>query len=141
MYTINKHLILITVFVLSITLFPQESWFWQNPLPQGNTLLDVKMLDANTVAAVGGVATFMKSSNFGDTWTITHKINDVTSAFNSLFFLDASTGWATVGGDIYKTTNAGSSWDMYSTGFFSSFEDIFFIDGNNGWTVGATGNV
>jgi len=106
------------------TLLAQNGWFWQNPLPQGNTLLDIKMIDANTITAAGGTGTFMKSSNSGDDWEIKHKINDIDFSFDALFFLDASTGWAPAGIDVYKTTDGGSTWNAYPTGSFNSFEDI-----------------
>lgn len=33
--------------------WPQSGWFWQNPLPQGNSLWSVAALDENTMIAVG----------------------------------------------------------------------------------------
>jgi hypothetical protein len=32
-----------------------QEWFWQNPLPQGNTLFGVSFVDASTGTAVGRV--------------------------------------------------------------------------------------
>jgi len=132
--------LLVILFPCSI-LFAQGGWFWQNPLPQGNTLLDVKMLDANTIGAVGGVGTFMKSSDSGNNWDVNHKINGIDFSFDALFFLNASTGWAPAGGSIYKTTDGGASWNSYETGSFSNFEDIFFTNENSGWVVGNAGTV
>jgi hypothetical protein len=93
------------------------------------------MLDPSTITAVGGVGTFMKSSDSGVNWEINHRINGIDIAFKALFFLDNSTGWATAGGNVYKTTDAGSTWNFYETGTFSTFEDIFFINENLGWAV------
>jgi len=89
----------------------QDGWFWQNPLPQGNSLLDVRMLGPNIIAAAGGTGTFMKSSDSGDTWNINHKVNGLDTPFDALFFLDSLTGWAPAGFNVYKTTDAGQSWN------------------------------
>jgi photosystem II stability/assembly factor-like uncharacterized protein len=47
-------------------------WSWQNPLPQGNTLLGVSVLDANTLIAVGAAGTAMKTTDGGATWAVQH---------------------------------------------------------------------
>ena len=41
------------VFIISITTSAQEGWFWQNPLPQGNTLYSIFFINPNTGWAVG----------------------------------------------------------------------------------------
>ena len=47
--------------ILSNNLFAQ--WFWQNPLPQGNTLTSVSYIDQNTGWAVGLKGTILKTTN------------------------------------------------------------------------------
>ena len=41
--------------------FADSGWFWQNPLPQGNTLTSVVVLNSQTVVAVGGRGTIIRS--------------------------------------------------------------------------------
>jgi len=36
-------LLFLTLMVFCSCVFAQKGWFWQNPLPQGNTLYDVYM--------------------------------------------------------------------------------------------------
>lgn len=37
-------------------------WFWQNPLPQGNTLSGVSFVDATTGTAVGRGGTVLRTT-------------------------------------------------------------------------------
>ena len=50
--------------------FAQDNWKWQNPLPQGNTLNDLCMLDENIAVAVGYTGTIIKTSDSGITWNV-----------------------------------------------------------------------
>ena len=45
-----------------------SGWFWQNPLPQGNSLFGVSFTDANTGTAVGQSGTILRTTNRGATW-------------------------------------------------------------------------
>ena len=51
--------------ILSINAMAQEGWFWQNPLPQGNTLTDIFVFDQNTAIAVGSSGTILKTIDGG----------------------------------------------------------------------------
>jgi len=44
-------------------------WFWQNPLPQGNRLEDVAMIDAKPGWAMGRGETALQTRDGGLTWT------------------------------------------------------------------------
>ena len=49
-----KFIILSLSFLLtSLPVNAQEGWFWQNPLPQGNSLKDFHIIDENNIAAFG----------------------------------------------------------------------------------------
>jgi len=49
--------------------FAQSGWFWQNPLPQGNTLNAVAVLDPQNAIAVGNSGTILRTTDSGATWT------------------------------------------------------------------------
>ena len=51
---------LVCVFIGSL-LGRQSGWYWQDPLPQGNTLLGVSFNDANTGTAVGDYGTILRT--------------------------------------------------------------------------------
>jgi photosystem II stability/assembly factor-like uncharacterized protein len=70
-----KHLLKLVVFTLflSMNVFAQDGWFWQNPLPQGNTLNDIFVFDENEAIAVDGSGTVIKTVDSGDSWTVQHE--------------------------------------------------------------------
>ena len=49
--------------------FTQDTWFWQNPLPQGNALSDISFFDSNNLIAVGFNGTIIRSFDGGDVWS------------------------------------------------------------------------
>jgi photosystem II stability/assembly factor-like uncharacterized protein/tetratricopeptide (TPR) repeat protein len=52
-------------------------------------------------------------------------------------FIDTDRGWA-VGdqGVIWRTSNAGRSWELQPSGVSCSLTDVFFVDSRHGWIVG-----
>ena len=45
--------------------FTVAQWFWQNPLPQGNTLRSLWAFDSNNFVAVGDAGVFLKTNDAG----------------------------------------------------------------------------
>ena len=62
------YLISIIFFSLTSQIFPQ-GWFWQNPLPTGNDLLNVNFISSTVGWAVGSYGTIIRTTNGGITWT------------------------------------------------------------------------
>ena len=59
---------------------------------------------------------------------------------NAVDFVDANTGWM-VGdyvsnGEIWKTTDQGTTWELQYSNSFSSFKDIEMFDADCGWAIG-----
>ena len=69
-----------------------SGWYWQNPLPQGNPLNAVAMLNAETVITVGDMGTVLKTSDGGMTWT--SQPSGTTNHLRGLSFSDADVGTA-----------------------------------------------
>ena len=138
--------------------FAQETWVWQNPLPQGNVLHDVFVIDQSTAVAVGENGTFLKTTDAGQNWMYQIIEADVpgespprkriSSELRSVHFIDTNTGWiAGFGKTLLKTTDGGqtwsmqelpgqdnpSAWDDYGYDLFA----IQFIDRNTGYAVGS----
>jgi len=105
----NLSLLFIALLLLQPITVAQEGWFWQNPLPQGNSLFGVSFTDANTGTAVGTYGTILRTTNGGDTWT--RQTSGTTEWLFGISFTDANTGTA-VGavGIILHTTNGGATW-------------------------------
>jgi photosynthesis system II assembly factor YCF48-like protein len=93
----------------------QSGWFWQNPLPQGNSLFAVSVLDSDTGTAVGGLGTIRRTTDGGATWT--QQTSGTTETLRGVSFVDANTGTA-VGavGTILRTTDGGATWTSQASG-------------------------
>ena len=124
-------LLVIIIFVvfnlLSNKMMAQSGWFWQNPLPQGQTLNDVQLIDENTAIAVGEAGTIIKTTDGGTSWvSLTGAGSD---RLNSDYFIDSNTGWI-VGnnGKIFKTTNGGTNWSTQISGVTDPLYSVYFIN-------------
>jgi len=89
--------------------------------------------DVNTIYAAGSASSangiVLKSTNGGISWTSTL----FTQVVNSLYFTDILTGYAVTINTILKTTNAGTNWNIISTGSGNSLNAIYFPDTNTGY--------
>ncbi len=119
-------------------------WNWQNPLPNGHRLNDVKMISSDTIIAVGDYGTIMRSVDGGNTW-FTKNLPGIRS-FDKVFFTDNQHGWA-VGGDnswsevkIFHTVDKGENWTLQSVvPDWPYVEDASFPDDKNGWLIASWG--
>ncbi|MGB5288258.1 MAG: hypothetical protein WBN42_07175, partial [Ignavibacteriaceae bacterium] len=110
-------------------------WFWQNPLPQGNTLNSVKCISPTVGWAVGDFGTILKTTNGGTTWT--QQTSGIDGSLNDVIFTDANTGTAvSSGGKILRTTNGGTTWTQQTSGTGGWLKGVTFTDENNGTGVG-----
>jgi photosystem II stability/assembly factor-like uncharacterized protein len=102
------------VILISITVtnlcFSQSGWFWQNPLPQGNTLYDVELIGNGIAIACGETGTILRTTDNGNSWNIIK--NDSGVVYKSVDFYNSNIGWiiSTYNGKVIKTTNAGINW-------------------------------
>ncbi len=55
-------------------------WFWQNPLPTGNSLQSVKFISTTVGWAVGVGGTILRTTDGGTTWTL-----QSSGTFNDLY--------------------------------------------------------
>ena len=115
-------------------------WFWQSPLPQGNTLLDVCVIDANTAAAVGEAGTILRTTDGGASWET--QISGTTSRLMGVSFADANTG-TVVGynGTILRTVNGGATWERQVSPTGESLVDVCFANADTGIAVEYDGGI
>ncbi len=135
---------LFTLFVLSVILIQlttnAQDWKWQNPTPQGNTILTSKFLNANIGYAAGDNGLLLKTITGGNTW-ITQNSGTVNPLM-SICFLDENTGFAaSLGGEIIKTTDGGTHWIQQSSANEMPLNAIGFFNASTGIAVGAMGNI
>jgi photosystem II stability/assembly factor-like uncharacterized protein len=84
----------------------------------------------------------LKTTDGGTAWIA---LNPGTpfETFTSVYFPDDSTGYAVTGfpsdGGIFKTIDAGDSWNLQDQGPIESLNAVFFVDTNIGYIVGDNG--
>jgi photosystem II stability/assembly factor-like uncharacterized protein len=137
----NRFVTFFTIVLVAAALCPtcaiSQTWQWQNPLPQGNTLNDAHFIDANNGWAVGNGGTILHTTDGGLTWT--RQACGTNRNLKGVWFANASRGWA-VGGYQTRlyTTNGGITW---ITGNSCSsceidYDDITGFDADRKWAVG-----
>ncbi|MBI5216249.1 MAG: T9SS type A sorting domain-containing protein [Ignavibacteriae bacterium] len=131
-------LFIILTFCCVITNYSQQSkWYWQNPLPHGNSNYGVHVLEPGHVIIAGNASTIIKTKDFGETWDIQHNIAGTKQFLFDIFFSTEDTGWA-VGenGIVLKTVDAGITWIKLRSVMNEQLYKIQFIDSYTGWMVG-----
>jgi hypothetical protein len=76
-------MMIMAMMILASPSLLKAQWFWQNPLPTGNSLKSVYFTDSNTGWAVGDVGIIFKTTNIGGKW-ISHgsvPLEGLSSAF------------------------------------------------------------
>ena len=83
----------------------------------------------------------MKSTDGGNSWDSTFIVNDYRVSLSQISFVNETTGYCFFGGNyelpishIYKTTNAGTTWNKYTiNGTNDSLRSVYFINQNTGF--------
>ncbi|MEQ1552727.1 MAG: hypothetical protein ABL929_01045 [Ferruginibacter sp.] len=81
-----------------------------------------------------------KSVDGGNTFTFLTKLG-VTNGFSDIHFIDSNTGYISVGNRVYKTNNAGNTWNVIIALGNTSIIEIHFTDAAHGWACCADGTV
>lgn len=116
----------------------QKSWYWQNPLPQGNTLYGVDTSGSN-VWAVGASGTVLHSDTDGVQWDAVDV--SATGILRDVDFVSDQIGWVVGEGSVVrKTTNGGLSWAAQTVPSVTS-RGISMADTQTGWIVGTSGSI
>src|SRR5690242_13508930 len=86
-----------------------SGWSWQNPLPAGNSLLAVALIDVDTAVAVGRFGTILRTGDGGVTWRL--QSAGTTADLHGVCFTDPQTGTVVgSGGAILRTNDGGLTW-------------------------------
>jgi photosystem II stability/assembly factor-like uncharacterized protein len=104
-------------------------------------LFCVKIIDKNTVFAVGMNAAIMHTSDMGKTWN--QLPVDSKLALYTIFFKD-NLAWAVGDMGLYLTSeDSGKTWSVHDEVIKSKFwfRDVFFSSPTKGWVVGQAGTV
>jgi photosystem II stability/assembly factor-like uncharacterized protein len=123
-----------------ISLHGQDiAWQWQNPLPQGNTINDLKLLSDYTLVAVANRGTVMLSKDGGSQWEISHEVAGITSDLIRLSFPNNEVGFAIAREYVIKSVDGGKTWNIIYNAPGIWLNDLSFTSTFHGWVVGDDG--
>jgi len=141
----KKQVVGLMIFILILTginsLSAQQSWIWQNPLPNGHSIKANYFFDANTGFVAGEYGNIMKTTNGGVNWTV--YTTGSTDEISGIVFVNSLTGYASGGYDlilpaakkIYKTTNGGANWVSTILGSTYPLSGVDFVNSNLGIAI------
>ena len=123
------------VFILAINISSQDTdWYWQNPLPQGNTLEHLQITSSNSGYTIGSAGTIIKTVSAGEEWNVV----DFPSKTNlkALSFISETVGWVIGQKDnvveLFSTLNGGIHWEVIFTNT-GELVSVCFLNNNIGW--------
>ena len=119
-------------------------------------LKNIKFVDSLTGFACGGLnrlymtenqygKCIFKTTNGGQNWTTVYNLISIPGSemeINDMYFLNASTGWASSrDGSVMKTTNGGINFTANYTAPFFRKSSVYFVGPLYGWTAGDSGRI
>lgn len=134
-----KKLILVLIFITSYSSLYSQ-WYWQNPLPQGNTLRSVHISKSGFSTVVGDFGTIITSNNNFNTWKL---IDCGIDAFlYCVSFPNNFVGYV-VGskGTILKTVNSGMNWSKLISISTDELMCLYFINSEVGYIGSYNGKI
>ncbi len=115
-----------SLFTFHFSLAQQSGWFWQNPLPQGNSLSDVVFVSPSDGWAVGSHGTIIRTYDGGVNWSL--QTSGVTCILRSVSFVEQDGNYfgTAVGedGTIVHTANGGLTWIQQSSGISTDLSGV-----------------
>lgn len=148
-------LLMTAVFSNSYSQQDVNGWYWLQK-PQGQTINWMKVFDATNIFAVTSRGIFMKSSDGGDSWSLSQAGALDLSSTGGLarrdlltgWFFDASTGIVAGAAQtgtpsktvVQKTTDGGTTWStkIVNNTAGGSVNGIYFINSTTGFLCGGT---
>jgi photosystem II stability/assembly factor-like uncharacterized protein len=115
---------------------------WAFTSVANNSISGLYFTTAKTGYIGGNYGSIFKTIDSGSTWTKVLVEAAGNFSFNSVWFTDTSTGYAVGGSKIFRTANAGESWESMETGMSSgTLLDVYFANAQTGYAVGTGGTI
>jgi photosystem II stability/assembly factor-like uncharacterized protein len=98
-----------------------RGWYWQNPLPVGNSLYDVWFDGTSRGYAVGNPGVILRTTDGGATWLEQRAVNP---AAGQRFVADKNTGTGSRSERHHMATVDGGAWVEQTSGTTASLNDV-----------------
>lgn len=118
---------------------PSFNWQWANPPTTSNNLYAVNVFDTLNIWAFGELGTMIKTSNFGENWSIYYQDYIIEDINDCYFFNDKKGIVICSEGKIYKTDNQCIDWYQIASPTTKPLNRIFIMDNGLGFIVGDSG--
>ncbi len=126
--------------VLTVPALSDDGWNWQNPLPQGNNLNGIEVIDPSTAITVGDAGTILTTLDGGQTWV--PQRSGTNENLLSVSFSDYQNGTVVgMNGTVLRTDDGGFTWTQQNSGTTGILRSVKFTDGNNGTIVEGLGTI
>lgn len=122
-----------------------ETWqIWLNPgnISDNVNLVSVCFTSQNTGFMVSADGKVLKTTTGLNGWEVAHQLpfSNINNA-KVIYFRDASCGFVLGGnGTLFRTENAGETWEMVDVGTTAGLGDISFCSDSTGFIVGGFGS-
>ncbi|MGE5431383.1 MAG: YCF48-related protein [Syntrophomonadaceae bacterium] len=112
---------------------------WKQYYNPGTYLRSVQLIDANNGYVIDGTSGLaLKTTDGGKSWRAMASEN--INYISDLFFTDVNNGYVARGGEIWRTTDGGSKWQLsFHNDLVEYLNSLHFINKNTGWATGSEG--
>jgi photosystem II stability/assembly factor-like uncharacterized protein len=127
----------------AIFILQDDGKTWKkHPSPIRYLLLDGGFTDKRNGVMVGAGGNIFFTEDAGISWNQANIFGAPNVKFNSVFFVNKTTGW-TAGseGKIFQSVSGGKNWGEQKSGTTANLNDIFFTDTREGWAIGDEGTI
>ncbi|HZW39866.1 MAG TPA: YCF48-related protein [Ignavibacteriaceae bacterium] len=129
-----KKVAIVIIFFSFSFLYSQTNWYWQNPYPTGEDVLDIDFVNED-VGWIQLKKSIMITTNGGTSWKNQAYFDSIVT---NMEFVTKEIGYIIIGSsNLLKTTNSGSSWIKLNLGNYL-YNKLMFLDENNGFVVGSS---
>lgn len=116
----------------------QDSWSWQYPKPQGNSLRDIFVLDSNKTIAVGDLGTIIRTSDSGENWESCHSTGGSLDRIERVYFIDDRMGWIINKNAVLLTIDGGETFNGFYKNDTCDLSLVYFVNKDTGFVFGIT---
>lgn len=104
-----------------------------NPAGMNKALIDIKLIDSQTICIVGAEGVVMKSTDAGQSWIM----DSITPYQLRSLDITNNLGYAVgIEGKVFQTTDNGSTWIALSKGSTDDLNSVFFVNESVGYAAG-----